>query len=336
MATLHQFKTYLKQRTSGEMIPLLLNYIHCFYPLTGQDFKAQIIENFYLSLLHSLHYRSIHTSASHTLLDEIQPFFRKHLIEAEFMEIKAILPPQIVPIEKSQDRLSALEIWHKKHNSPQDSIHVMPIHNEDSMLVLALKPDGRLRIFVHGPAFILRQGELTPLSPLSRLLYNRQFELEHSKNQIIFYPPDRFCCFEIHSFRTECRTYNIKDFSKIKSMAVKNIKDDEDLFFHIKKIEHYYIKPKSDSFYKDLIQSLQSCYQLLIANHPQAVDSAKKHIPSARRALRDFYPGDRLLLLLIANIEFRLKLKPDIAFDILTGHPSKDPFIRSAILNDPS
>ena len=317
MASIYQFKNYLQKRAvSGEITPVLLNYIHCFHPLSGQDFKASLIEDFYLRLLHDLHYRSIYKAAYHTLLDEIQPFFRKYLIEDELEEIKNIIPPQIVPIDTVQDRLSALEIWYKNHISQNDRVHILPLNN-DHCLALCLKSDGRLQIFSHSSVFFLRYGKLTPLPPLSRLSYNRQFELELSKNHTLFQPPDQFCFFCLYPSHIESSAYSIKDFSPIKKLSFKNIKENEDLFFHLKNMEHHYIKATSDPFYKELVQSLQTSYQLLLGNHPHATASAKKAMDSAKKALKNFYPGDRLLILFTANIEFHLRKRMEKTMSML-------------------
>ena len=329
MATVHQFKEYIKQRAESEEVSCLLwNYFQCFHPLSGQDFKSSMIEGFYFRLLHNLHYRPVFTPVGHILLDEIQPFFRKHFMLSDFSELKSLIPAQMVPIESDQNVLSCIELFHKKTASPAERVQVL--RGQDNLfLALKLKLDGALNVLTHSSIFYLRRGELTPLPPLSSLHYTPDFELEKLKTHTIFFPRTEFCCFQITPFGIERETFSTKDFSLKEQTISPKIKNYEKLFFNLKKIENYYIKPKSDPFYKELIQSLQSAYQLLLSNHPSAVSQAKQAMDQGRGALKDFYSNDRLLFLLMSNIEFRLKAKSELSSAILTGKVSHDPFIES-------
>ena len=329
MATVHQFKEYIKQRASSEEVSSLLwNYFQCFHPLSGQDFKSSMIESFYFRLLHNLHYRPVFTSFGHTLLDEIQPFFRKHFMLSDFLELKNLIPGQMIPIESEQNILSCIEVFHKKTASPGERVHIL--RGQDNLfLVLKLKLDSTLDVLTHSSIFYLRLGELTPFPPLSSLRYTPNFELEHLKTQMIFFPREEFCRFQITPFGIERETFSARDFSLKEKTACPKIKNYEKLFFNLKKIENYYIKPKSDPFYKEIIQSLQSAYQLLLSGHPSAVSTAKQAMDKGRNALKDFYSNDRLLFLLMSNIEFRLKVKSELSSAILTGKVSNDPFVES-------
>ena len=329
MANVYQFKHYLSQIKTGEMAPALSHYLSCFHPLEGEPFSIKIIENFYLRFLHNLRARAFDQSLCHALMDEIKPFFRKNLMLHDLEQIKKTLPYQIIPIENRQEAKRALE---KTYQKGSDQVFVSDLR-PDQILILVLKEDGRMKVFSHSLVFTIKRGRLHPLPPLSQLIYTSQMDLKPLTGQMVFAPPDQFLRFEKHNLRIYCKTYKMSDFSLIEDKTIQNLKDHSSLFFHLKKIEQNYIQSKSDPHYRELIQDLLNSYQLLISHHNKAVEEARPCLERAREALH-FYPQDRLLILLMANIEYRLKSKGEAAFQILTGKPSKDPYIKSALLGD--
>ena len=313
---------------------LILNYLMCFYPDHSRDFTAKILKNFFFWIMHDLHYRLIRHSVAHFILDEIQPYFRNNHLLSDFEKLKSCLPPQFVPIERFNDSLTVLDLWYKQNSSKYDSIRVIPFKNS-KIIVLKLKQDGYLEVFLHSCDFVIDQGLLHPLRPLSCLYYNPEFELDPLKTHQIYHPPHQFFQFEYHSSNNiSLKKLQFPDGADAETLQLKKIEDCEELFLHLKTMESYYIKPKSDPVYKSLIQSLQHSYQLLIANHPDAVQEAADCLEKARRAVQSFYSNDRLLLLLFANIEYRLRHKTQIAESIITGKAplkEKDPFIQETL-----
>ena len=332
MPTCFHFKQYLQKKSMDDPAQLMWNYLTRFYPDQNQNFTASILKDFFFWILHDLHYRSIHHSAAHFILDEVQPYCRKHHLHFEFDKLKSCLPPQITNINNKDNVLASLELWHTKNSSPQDSIQVLPFNNSYA-LVLKLKRDGRLEVFLHSSAFVIDEGCLRPLPPLSCLHYNSQNELDPLKTHYIHHPPRQCFLFRFQNLgMIELQRLNFPDCSLEKKTILKKIEDCEELFIHLKTIESHFIKPKSDPVYKKLIQSLQNCYQLLISNHPEAVRESTACLEKAQLALKNFYSNDRLLLLLFANIEYRLKLKSQKAFNILQSSKiGKDPFIQEVL-----
>lgn len=313
---------------------LILNYLMCFYPDHSQDFNAKILKNFFFWILHDLHYRMIRHSAAHFILDEVQPYFRNNHLMSEFEKLKTCLPFQMVPMERLEDSLSVLELWYKNNNSKYNSIRVIPF-KDSKIIVLQMKQDGCLEVYLHSQDFVIDQGALHPLSPLSCLYYTDQFELDPLKTHQIYHPPHQFFQFEYKSPNNIFfKKLKFPEGENITETQLKKIEDCEELFIHLKTMENYYIKPKSDPVYKSLIQSLQNCYQLLIANHPHAVRESTACLEQARTAVKNFYSNDRLLLLLFANIEYRLRHKVKTVESIITGKSElkeKDPFIQEVL-----
>ena len=298
MATLYQFKEYLEQKKNYEIPRLLFNYMNCFYDSHHQEFQDELIEHFFFYSLYDLHYRTMRASFNYHLMDEIQPFFRKHHLNID--PLKKNLNAQIIAIEKTEDLLDTLKTYYQNDHY---SVRTLPCQSPMA-LALQLRSDGSLRVYMHNDLCLLQDGKLKPFPPLSHLYYNSQFELEPLKSQMVYGSYDHFYIFSAEEL--EIKNFS-KNFSLLEKIKVSSIQKHPHLFLSLKRLEAYYIKAKTDSFYQELIQSLQIGYQLLIENHPQAFERAEKCMDQAQMALRNIYPQDRLLLLLTANIEYRLK-----------------------------
>ena len=310
MATLYQFKDYLEQK-NYEIPLLLLNYLHCFHTSHHQKFQEEIIEHFYFYSLYDPRYRSMRASFTYHLLDEIQPFFRKHYLDIE--KLKNKFNAQIVPIEKEQDLLTALKTYYENDHH---SVRATACAHAEA-LALQLRSDGSLRVYKHNDLCRLQDGRLKPFPPLSQLYYNAQFELEPLKPQMVHESHNHFYIFSTEEM--EIKKFS-KNFSLLAKKRVQCLQDHPQLFLSLKKLESFYIKAQTDPFYQELIQSLKTGYQLLIENHPKAFETAEECMDQAQTALRNMYPQDRLILLLTANIEYRLKGRK---------HQKKDAFLRS-------
>ena len=258
MATLYQFKDYLEQK-DYEIPRLLLNYINCFYNSYHQEFQEEFIEHFYFYSMYDPGRRSMKASFTYHLLDEVQPFFRKHYLDIS--SLKKRLSTQIVPIENKDDLLKTLQAYYAKD---QYSVRLLSC-SDSTALALQLRSNGTLRVYMHNDLCLLENGRLKPFPPLSYLYYNAQFELEPLKPQMIDSFSDHFYIF--YTDEMEIKKFS-KNFSLLETKRVKNIQNHPPLFLHLKRLESYFIKAKTDPFYQDLIKFLQTGYQLLIENHP--------------------------------------------------------------------
>lgn len=311
MATIYQLKKYLQGVSASEYSSDLLAYLQCFHSAHLQDLEPQVIEQFYLYLMQDFENRSKQGYIKDRLVDELQPFYRRHMIKASLDYIQSQWPFQIILIEKQESLLGILERFYQSEAEEGENVRVLPFGSKQG-LVLYMKKDGHLCVYLHTNSCVLKQGQLAPITSLCSLYYNAQLELEKMQDQFVTLSGGLLIKFQKQESGIECLTYNLKDLSKIRADYFKDVLEMPDLFDQLKKIESQFIQPQSDPHYKKLINSLQSSYQLLLSGHVLESSQMNKLMDEARRSIKDFYSKDRLLLLLIANIEFHLKKRTDL------------------------
>lgn len=316
MATIYQLKKHLQNQASMEYGGVFLNYLQCYHEAYMLPLDQAVMEGFYLHLMKDLTYRPQKAYVLNTLCAELQSFFKKHRLDPILSDLKKTLDIQMIAIENKDSFLKALSQFYSKENQ---KVRVFPL-DYNHAVVLIMKQDGCLEVVIHPNSFIIKNGRLEPLPPDGSLFYNSNCELEPLKNQFIPLEQEVLARFQVQNHGIEMTYFSKKDLSKISSSFLKNYKEDSHLFKGLKKVESLFIQPQSDPEYKKLIQSLQSCYQLLISG--QNVSEVSTLMKEAKEAISHFYPKDRLLLLLVANIENRLMQKYDTK-NLFMASPSK-------------
>lgn len=330
MPSYYHFKEFFNRKSIPSSSKVFNSYLDCFFPYLHEKFQVQTVKDFVLWMLHDLDYRINRQAYSGSFLDEIQPYFRQTKQISELNQLKKFLVPQIINIDSEQEFFSALEAWYAKNGS----VRILPFQDRRYALALKLKQDGCLEVFIHSSVFVIEKGTLTPLPPLTRLFYTPEFDLDTSRTHYIYHPPR--VLFKVKFFNeTNLEVYKMKFPSCVKTetLHIKKLEDHPELYSQLKMAENHFIKPKSDFSYQKLIQSLQNCYQLLLVNHPQAIQEAQTGLKEARQALKNYYSNDRLLFLLITNIEYHLHQKTKKTTDRLLIE--KDPFMQDMISSDP-
>jgi len=81
------------------------------------------------------------------------------------------------------------------------------------------------------------------------------------------------------------------------------------LFYPLKRLEQFFINRKSDPMYIELTGLLEKALELMNTGHPEAFKFANAAMERGRLALEHIFPDDKLVRLLINNLEKTLALE---------------------------
>ena len=284
----------------------LFNYLQ--YVCDGeQALKVEILNQFYRKALLFYYWRKRNIQLQQFISKEMISFAKCYnSFEWDSSEWNPAKPRQIIQIQQQKDLLEITTSFIEKQLSDGDQVQVIPLYL-DRVLAIILKKDNRLKVCSFGSLTILNKGHIEPLSPLSELHYSDHYELNPAYKQIIDDGGTRFIYFYIEKNRVkgyECQSPSFKQISTFKN---KNIDQTNNLFNRLKQMETLFIHPQSDPHYRKLVQSLNNHYHQILTH--QTIDSTitQNIISESRQALRNLYPKDQLLILLIANIEFHAR-----------------------------
>lgn len=309
MSSVTYFKQYLSKKIPEKQREhsAIYNYLHGFC-YDNEELNKNLFELFYRRVLLFPYWQNHLSSLQKTLKEELTTFAKLHYaINFEPEELDDLAQWQLIHIQKEKDFIEVVRSYLENKAAKGDCVKVLPIH-KNRVLGLVLKFDAQLQVCSFSPLATLRQGKIEPLCPLSELHYSSHYELNPAHKHIIEDFHTGFFQFKIINQKVTgyyCQNFCFQPSTPFKN---KNLQEIELLFSLLKKTENFFIQSKSDPHYKKLIKTLHNHYRhILTAAHCDNSLETEQVLSQAKKAIKHFYPNDRLLFLLTANIDFHFR-----------------------------
>lgn len=168
------------------------------------------------------------------------------------------------------------------------------------------KKEIRLRVF--SSLVRIEDAQLYLVDPLTDLLYGQDLELKPGRLHRIEMTPLSFCEFEIKQGFLNGALYNGYLLEKQAGIH-KSLDQLPEIFFAIKALEAKFVNLDSDPFYRELVAQLEKAMEVSKMGTPQALEYANKALHRGKMLQKRVFAEDRLLRLLVSNLEYRLNNK---------------------------
>ncbi len=310
MASVTQFAQHLlrldPQRNSARLA--LFNYMkHVIEP--SQPFTPELIAAFYARVLQFDQWQTDALILSETVRGDIASFLKHHATQGEIEQWRELRHPdtlQIVPLKLYQDLETLVLSEHETRQKSGDQIKCIKI-SDNQCLVLILSPGGTLEVKVYPAMAIINGARLKAVTPTSHLFYSSDLELMPHVRQILEGSLLTIHCFELTPEGVQGLITRGASFQKFETFIRAKLNETQDLFFSLKKLERHFINPQTDPYYQELIGRLERANRLL--SHPgfEALEEAERALNRGRSALRNIFPNDRLLTLLVTHLEYGIQ-----------------------------
>ena len=213
------------------------------------------------------------------------------------------------------------------------NIQICPIHSQSTLYeivekeaVKTLRPGGKLRILPDGKKYIISlilssdgilsvrsyllygviyNGQILPLSDGTHLKYSPEMDLltDHlhilRKNQNDFYfirkIKDSFSITSISGIT----------FASNKLDQVKKLENHVQMYYHLKRLEQFFIDRSTDPYYRDIVHLLETQVQNLSRN-PNCVSESIKIYEKVWNILDKVFQDDKLLFLLLKQLNDKI------------------------------
>ena len=307
MSSVTLFKQYLKENTRKKENLSFYHYL-CFFCPKDSLLSTAVIQRFFQKALLFSYWQSRIGALKQNLIEEIRAFSKLYgPVPVDMDSFAQVDRWQWVHVQNEAERLNIVRLYLKNYHKKQDKIKVLPGQGQKT-LALILEPTGQLKVLSFGPLFLIEQGNIRPLTVLSYLTYNKQYELAMEVPQRLEIKLGHFIHFRSQGEkRVTGQGSQGFCFHPAEKFQQQNIKKLSFLFLPLKRLENLFIEPSSDPDYQELIRTLSQSYHKLLTD-PYNVDlKAELALFQARKALKNLYPQNSLLLLLTANIEYHLR-----------------------------
>jgi hypothetical protein len=309
MTSVTQFAQYLlrldPQKSPARLA--LYNYVkHILDPL--DPFTPLVIEKFYAQTLNYEYWQTNSQSLSNEVREVLALFLRQTKIdEKDYAQIRHADEIQVITLKQFrdfEDLVLGLEDARRKSGDRMKLIKI----SETEVASLYLSTLGTLEVKVFGPRAMVLGRRLTLLAPISHLYYSSSMELMPHVRQLLQGSLMTTISFFLDEQGLNGLISRGHTFQKFETFMRAKPNDNHDLFCSLKKLERNFINPQSDPFYQDLIGSLERANRLVQeATGTIHLPAAEKALQKGALALRNAFPNDRLLQLLVTHLEYGIR-----------------------------
>lgn len=281
------------------------NYFSYFHD-NDTPLSPEVLNTFFADCLEFPHWQQESKELGRELKSHLQSCWQESSAELEFNQfcerIRWPQETQIFTIEHFADVVDLLENYLGHEYPNKEKFRLVPDHGKKiNTFILNEKNEILVRCFDN--RFILKESQLIPLRSDLRVSYDHHLELTTSVFHKIEIGPYTTAKFTVSA--SEARGAAVRGYLFQKYLSFRNqpLRTQTKLFFAIKRLEQVFIDRRTDSFYLDLMDSLERTSNLLKMNDPTSIETAPGVIANAEAAFEQVFMGDKLLGLLIKDLK---------------------------------
>ncbi len=221
---------------------------------------------------------------------------------------------QAVRIQNSQNLTALIYKFLEKNLNTASQFKILKT-SEDFWLAVILDENQNLNIKIFGDTFILQGSDLLPASRDFQINYNSELLLLENAYQHIPIGPHTSARFRMTERGVVGRILRGYTFQKFEDLSGGSLSQYANVFYPFKKFEQLYINLKTDPFYNEVIQALEKATDQLqrgdlsLSRTSRLVTQTEITLHKAKLAMSAIFPNDKMLGLLISNLEKTLALK---------------------------
>lgn len=216
---------------------------------------------------------------------------------------------QVIEIDSTKDHQEVCQLWLQSQTTSLDKYKLIP--DGKKWIGVVLKQDSTLEIHPLDRKCVVRFGQLEPLKKEFVLKYTRNLDLiERNFYNIDLgsYVQSRFMVDNNQVVGSIVRGYMFQKFHDFRGQALVAYPR---LYYALKRIEQFFVDRKSDPFYQGLLSKLEKLnLDLKISNKPEIYQEATEQLALAQNALEYVFTGDKLLSLLIRDLQNLVSQSP--------------------------
>lgn len=305
MGSVTQITQYLFDKDPRGCLTRLCLYHYLKNALdTSCGFNKGLINEFIDDSLQFQHWQTNQANFIYQLSQLFDDFVGDQVVEHEAISFLPKTSRQVLSLQTETDFTQLIERKLLENEIKDFSI---VCHNSKQKLALSLLHSGGVKAEVFTPRAKIENGALELLEPISRLYYNSSMDLDPEYNQKLSLNGLQTLFFRKIGDRYVGRTVHGHLFKIVSQLDTQHFSTYQDGFYAIKEIEKHFIEASSDPYYQELVEILEKAYHILHSGRGDAPQFAPKALAKGREALQTIYPKDKLLLLLVTNIEYLLR-----------------------------
>lgn len=310
MTSVTQFAQYLlkldPQRTPARQA--FFNYLKQLMEPT-LAFSPAVVQTFYARVLQFEQWQKEASALAEAVRGDLETFLKNQGLEKDssWSLVRHADHLQVVRLSHSRDLEEIVDLEHAARQKSGDKVKWIKM-SDTQIMVLILNATGGLEVKVY-PAMALVWGpRLRLMTPTSHLHYTSELELVPNMKQILEGSLLTTMCFHVDNEGVHGLITRGHTFQKFETFIRAKMSETQDLFYSLKRLEKYFINPQTDHFYQEMVALLEKAQKQLLARvSTDTILNADRALTKGRMVLRNVFPNDRLLHLLVTHLEYGIQ-----------------------------
>lgn len=270
--------------------------------------NANLINRFYSRALSFTHWQENKAQLFQEVSSILYHFQDTHGVQLPLQKMLTADTLQVLSAESIEIMEMAVSRYLERISAPEEQFRTFR-EGKDRIVAVILQDDRSLKIIVYPNVFAIKDGDLIPLNQDFSLEYTADLLLKPTQAHQLEIGPHvaaRFSTGAEGICGTLVRGYT---FQRYATMDGGPLTKHPFLFYPLKRVEQFFVYRKSDQMYLELTDLLEKALELINNRHPEAVKFAQAALERGRLALQHIYSDDKVIHLLINNLEKTLTLE---------------------------
>ncbi|MEZ0391285.1 MAG: hypothetical protein ACAH59_03655 [Pseudobdellovibrionaceae bacterium] len=286
--------------------PARLTFLNYLTNLVDSEAQVtpELLEIFFAHCLEYAHWQQNRKQ----LGQEIRDLLQDHM---DLAGLKWPEETQILELESGSDFTDALQVYLNSTYKKGEKYRL--IHEADKkILAIVLMPDHSICVRTFDRKMMIRHGQLEPLKKDFALYYTPDLELDPAHTQQLEVAP--FVVAQFQNGSEGLKGSLVRGYLCQKSFDLQgeNIAAYPKLFYAIKKMEKHFINRQTDPYYQQTISALEKTIENVRLGDPEAIQESIDVIAQAQNAIEYVFTGDKLLNLLLRDLQHTLAQRKNL------------------------
>jgi hypothetical protein len=283
--------------------PARLTFLNFLSHLTEEDdlITSELLEIFFSTCLDYAHWHQNRASLS----EEIRSLLEQH---TDLSGVKWPEDTQVVEIDNLSDLTDSLQLYLNSIYKKGEKYRLI-VEPEKKILAIVLNADHSITVRSFDRKMIIRHGQLEPLKKDFALYYTADLELDPAQIQKLEIAP--FVTAQFQAGLEELKGALVRGYTcqKFFDLRGENIATYPKLFYAIKRVEKNFINRQTDPFYQQTVTALEKTIEHVRLGDEDAIQGSMDVLAQSQNALEYVFNGDKLLNLLIRDLQHTLSLR---------------------------
>ena len=215
---------------------------------------------------------------------------------------------QVIRAESFRTLERVVETWVSQNSGPTDQVRLIP-DREERLIVCRLTSDRRLTVNIFDRQCVIRDGILEPLCEDHAIHYTNDLAVDPMRTSQIEIAPKTMARFRVDPTGVRGLAVRGYSFQRFMNFEGGDFHRHPALFYPLKRIEQFYVNRATDPMYVELTALLEKAVELITQGHADGPRFAEAALERGHLAYEQVFIEDRLLRLLLENLERAMKLE---------------------------